>query len=360
MDKQSIKTTNEGVWDADYLNEADFTSAEKEQVSLIAQQIDITMVGEVLHYGSDAQTTLTEFAQTALDSVRTKELGQIGDMLASLAGELKDFECEKEGFLDRIRGKSKNRIDTLKLRYGKAEKSVEKIVATLQAQQIGLMKDIAVCQQMYDYNLQNLRQLTLYIIAGKKKLTDISLVNLPALQKKAEESALPEDAQAVRDMISFCDRFEKRLFDLELTRNVALQMGPQLRLLQNNDSLMAQKIQSALCNTIPLWKGQMVIALGLEHSARAVDAQKTVADITNNLLIKNAEMLKAATLETAREGQRGIVDIETLQATNKMLLETLDGLAEVQREGREKRKNANAELGRIETQLKSRLMAGIN
>lgn len=351
-------TTEKKVYNnPDQLNYSDLTEEEKERVSKLTAQIDIADAEGVLHYGGEAQTAIAEFAATALDNVRTKELGQVGDMLSALAGELRDFDGEKDGFLGKLLGKGKSRITTLKLKYDKAEKSVERLTEGLEEQQMILLRDIALLGQLYEHNLQNFRLLTLYIMAGKGKLRDIYKENVPALKEKAQQSGLPEDAQAVRDMVNLCDRFESKLHDLELTRAVALQMGPQLRLVQSNDTLMAEKIQSALCNTIPLWKSQMVIALGLQHSMQAIRAQREVTDITNALLRKNAEILKSATLETAKENQRGIVDIETLRDTNKMLIETLDEVASIQREGKEARRAATAELLSIENQLKSRLMA---
>lgn len=329
---------------------------ELSRVGELCRAIDIRNSAEILTYGAEPQKKIAEFSESALQNVRTKDLGEVGDMITSLVAELKSLDTEDKGLFGKLFKSASARISVLKSRYGKAEESVEKISGMLDSHQIQLLKDVAVLDQMYDKNLQNFRDLSLYIVAGKQKLEEVQNTLLPELKAKAEASGLAEDAQAARDMADFCSRFEKKIHDLELTRMVAIQMAPQIRLVQNNDTLMAEKIQSTLANTIPLWKSQMVIALGLQHSIQATRAQKEVADMTNELLKKNAEKLKTATTEAAREAERGIVDIETLQETNRLLIETLDEVVKIQEEGHAKRAAAEQELVKLEGEIKEKLL----
>ena len=339
------------------LDDSFLTDAEKKVVNDFAQQIDLTNSTMILQYGSAAQKKLSDFSESALDSVRTKDLGEVGDMISDLVVELKDFDAEEEqkGFLGFFK-KSANRLAGLKAKYDKAEVNVNKIVESLENHQVQLLKDIALMDQMYERNMANYKELSMYILAGKKKLNEVRESVLPQMIEKAKATGAQEDHQAANDMASFCDRFEKKLHDLELTRMVSLQMGPQIRLVQNNDTLMAEKIQSTITNTIPLWKSQMVLALGMEHSIQAMKAQREVSDMTNAMLKKNAEKLKMATIETAKESERGIVDIETLQHTNQMLIETLDEVTRIQDEGRAKRREAESTLALIEGELKQKLL----
>ena len=339
------------------LDDSMLTDAEKQMVEDFSQKIDITDSQLVLEYGSAAQKNVAGFSENALASVRNKDLGAIGETLSSLVVELKGFgeEEEKKGIFGFFK-KAGNKLETMKAQYGKVEDSVNKIARELEQHQITLMKDIAMLDQMYELNLKYYKELTMYILAGKKKLAQVQETELPALQKKAQESGKPEDAQAANDLAQMCNRFEKKLHDLELTRMVSIQMGPQTRMLQNNDTLMVEKIQSSLVNTIPLWKSQMVLALGLEHSRQATAAQAAVTETTNELLKKNADMLKMGTIATAKEAERSVVDIETLQHTNAQLISTLDEVLNIQREGAARRKAAEAELGRIEGELKQKLM----
>ena len=339
------------------LDDSFLTDAEKKVVNDFAQQIDLTNSTMILQYGSAAQKKLSDFSESALDSVRTKDLGEVGDMISNLVVELKDFDAEEEqkGFLGFFK-KSANRLAGLKAKYDKAEVNVNKIVESLENHQVQLLKDIALMDQMYERNMANYKELSMYILAGKKKLNEVRETVLPQMIEKAKATGAQEDHQAANDMAAFCDRFEKKLHDLELTRMVSLQMGPQIRLVQNNDTLMAEKIQSTITNTIPLWKSQMVLALGMEHSIQAMKAQREVSDMTNAMLKKNAEKLKMATIETAKESERGIVDIETLQHTNQMLIETLDEVTRIQDEGRAKRREAESTLALIEGELKQKLL----
>ncbi len=339
------------------LDDSFLTDAEKKVVNDFAQQIDLTNSTMILQYGSAAQKKLSDFSESALDSVRTKDLGEVGDMISDLVVELKDFDAEEEqkGFLGFFK-KSANRLAGLKAKYDKAEVNVNKIVESLEGHQVQLLKDIALMDQMYERNMANYKELSMYILAGKKKLNEVRETVLPQMIEKAKATGAQEDHQAANDMAAFCDRFEKKLHDLELTRMVSLQMGPQIRLVQNNDTLMAEKIQSTITNTIPLWKSQMVLALGMEHSIQAMKAQREVSDMTNAMLKKNAEKLKMATIETAKESERGIVDIETLQHTNQMLIETLDEVTRIQDEGRAKRREAESTLALIEGELKQKLL----
>ena len=337
--------------------EDSLSAAELKQVEDFSKQIDITSTSVILQYGADAQKKIVDFSDAALEKVRTKDLGTVGDMVTNLVTELKDFDVDEEnkGFLG-IFKKAGNKIASLKARYDKVEVNVDKIAGALEDHQIQLMKDIALLDELYNHNLTNFKQLTMYILAGKKKLAEARNVELPKLMAKAKETGLPEDAQVANDYANFCDRFDKKLHDLELTRMVSVQMGPQIRLVQNNDTLMSEKIQSTLMNTIPLWKSQMVLALGIEHSKEAMEAQREVTNFTNELLKKNAEKLKMATIETAKEAERGIVELETLQYTNKQLIDTLDEVKQIHNEGRAKRREAEVELARIESELKAKLL----
>lgn len=338
------------------VDESMLTEQEKKAVNDFAKKIDITDTNLVLNYGVAAQKSVATFSENALSSVRNKDLGEVGETLSNLVVEVKGFgQEEKKGFAGLFR-KQKDKLELMRAQYGKAETSVNRIVSELEKHQVTLMKDIAMLDQMYELNLKYYKELTMYIIAGKKRLAEVRSGELEELRKKAEASGLAEDAQAYNDYAQKCERFEKKLHDLELTRMVSLQMGPQTRLLQNNDTLMVEKIQSSLVNTIPLWKSQMVLALGMEHSRQATAAQSAVAQTTNELLKKNADMLKMGTIATAKEAERSIVDIETLQHTNEQLVSTLDEVVNIQREGAQKRKEAEVELGRIEGELKQKLM----
>ena len=333
------------------------SEAEKKMVADFAEKIDITNSTMILQYGADAQKKMAGFSESALSNVRTKDLGEVGDMLSGLIGELKDFDAEEEskglfGFFK----KQGNKLDVLKTKYSKVETNVEKIAHALEDHQLQLFKDIALLDQMYQKNLVNFKELTMYVLAGKIKLEKIRDTELAELVAKAEATGKAEDAQAANDLAALCDRFEKKLHDLELTRMVSVQMGPQIRLVQNNDTLMAEKIQTTLVNTLPLWKSQMVLALGLEHSNQAMKAQREVTNMTNELLRKNAETLKMGTINVARESERGVIDIETLLQTNNTLIETLDEVIQIQNEGRQKRREAEAQLGRIEGELKQKLL----
>ena len=330
---------------------------EQAMVDSFAEKIDITNSQQVLQYGSACQKKIGDFSEAALSKVSTKDLGEVGDMITNLIGELKSFDAaeEEKGFLGFFKKKG-NQLEQLKTKYNKAETNVENIQSTLEGHQVQLLKDIAMLDKMYDLNMAYFKELSMYILAGKKKLEEVRNGELQEAMDKAKKSGLPEDAQKARDLADQCERFEKKLYDLELTRNISLQMGPQIRLLQNNNSMMAEKIQSTIVNTIPLWKNQMVLALGLAHSQQAMQAERAVTDMTNELLKKNAETLKMGTIETAKESQRGIVDIETLQQTNKSLIETLDELNKIQNEGRAKRAAAEQELTRIEDELKQKMM----
>ena len=332
--------------------------AEQKAVLDFAEKIDLTDSGVVLQYGAAAQKNIVDFSESTLNAVRTKDLGELGDMVTSLVTELKGFsaeEEEKKGLFGLFK-KTSNSIATMKAKYDKAEVNVDKIAEELEKHQLVLMKDVAVLDQMYDKNLEYFKQLSMYILAGEKKLQDERTTTLAQLYDKARASGLPEDAQAANDYAALCDRFEKKLYDLKLTRQISIQMGPQIRMIQNNDTLMTEKIQTSLVNTIPLWKSQMVLALGISHSKQAMEAQRAVSDMTNDLLKKNADMLKIATIETAKESERGIVDIETLQHTNESLISTLDEVMAIQTEGRQKRREAEVELQRIEGELKQKLL----
>ena len=339
------------------IDDSMLNEAEKKAVEEFAKKIDLMDSGLVLQYGAAAQKNVASFSENALGSVRTKDLGQVGDSLAELVVELKDFGAaeEKKGLFGLFK-KAGNRLESMKAEYSKVESNVDRIARELEKHQVVLMKDIAMFDQMYELNLRYYKELTMYILAGKKKLEDVRANELPALKAKAEQTGAQEDAQRYNDMVQMCERFEKKLHDLELTRMISVQMGPQTRLLQNNDTLMVEKIQSSLVNTIPLWKSQMVLALGLEHGRQATAAQSAVTEMTNELLKKNADLLKMGTIQTAKEAERSIVDIETLQHTNQQLISTLDEVLNIQREGAAKRKAAEIELGKIEGELKQKLM----
>ena len=340
------------------LSENNLTPEEKKMVEDFAKTIDVTNSNVILTYGAAAQQKIAGFSESALKSVRTKDMGEIGEMVSNLVTELRAFSPEEEskgGFFSLFK-KPANKIAAMKSKYDKAETSVDKICAQLEAHQIQLMKDVAMLDQMYQVNLNYFKELSMYILAGKRRLNEVRTTILPELMEKARQSGLPEDAQAANDMDALCNRFEKKIHDLELTRVMSIQMAPQIRLVQGNDTLMTEKIQSTIVNTIPLWKSQMVLALGLSHSLDAMEAQRKVTDLTNDLLKKNADALKTATVETARESERGIVDIETLQHTNESLISTLDEVMRIQEEGRQKRRDAEAELGRMEGELKQKLL----
>ena len=339
------------------IDESMLTEEERKVVDEFSKKIDIADSQLVLQYGSAAQKSVASFSESALSSVRTKDLGEVGDTLSDLVVELKSFgEEEDKGGIFGFFKKAGNKMETMKAQYGKAETNVEKIARELEQHQVRLMKDIAMFDQMYELNLKYYKELTMYIIAGKKRLAEVRATDVEALRKKAESTGAAEDAQAYNDMVQMCDRFEKKLHDLELTRMVSIQMGPQTRMLQNNDMLMVEKIQSSLVNTIPLWKSQMVLALGLENSRKATAAQSAVTNATNELLKKNADMLKMGTVAAAKEAERSIIDIETLQHTNQQLISTLDEVIQIQRDGAQKRREAEVELGRIEGELKQKLM----
>lgn len=331
---------------------------EQKMVNDFAEKIDITNSQMVLQYGAASQKKLSDFSETALSRVKTKDMGETGELITSLISELQGFDATTEqpkgifGFFK----KTSNSIEQLKTRYDSADKNVERIKAQLEDHQVTLMKDITMLDKMYELNLVYFKELTMYILAGKKKLAEVRANDLKAAQEKAQRTQLPEDAQAARDLADLCDRFEKKLYDLELTRNVSIQMGPQIRLIQSNDTMMAEKIQTTIVNTIPLWKNQMVLALGIAHSQQAMQAERAVTDATNELLKKNAATLKKGTIEIAKESERGIVDIETLQQTNKQLIETLDELNKIRADGKAKRANAEQELGRIEGELRQKML----
>ena len=330
--------------------------AEKKMVEDFSKQIDLNNTNAILQYGSGTQKKIANFSEAALENVKTKDLGQVGDMLTDVVNELRDFDAEEEkGFLP-IFKKQANKLSTLKAKYEKAEVNVEKICDALETHQVQLMKDVALLDKMYDQNLAYFKELTMYVLAGKKKLAQIRATELPELVSKAKMTGLAEDAQAAKDLEEKCTRFEKKIHDLELTRTIAMQTAPQIRLVQNSDTMMIEKIQSTVVNTIPLWKSQMVLALGVEHASQAAAAQRQVTDMTNQLLRKNAETLKIATVEAARESERGIVDLETLQNTNAALISTLDEVMQIQTEGKAKRRAAEAELQKMENELKNKLL----
>jgi uncharacterized protein YaaN involved in tellurite resistance len=339
--------------DISMLNEA-----EQKLVHDFSKKIDITDTNAILTYGAASQKNIADFSGSTLENVRTKDMGEVGDMLSSLVVQLKGFnygENEKKGFFG-LKKRLQNQIATIKAEYDKASVNVDKIAEMLEKHQVTLLKDAAMLDKMYEINQVYFRELTMYILAGKEKLVECHNTVLPELQKKATESGKPEDAQAVNDYVNMINRFEKKLYDLELTRTISIQMAPQIRLIQNNDSLMVEKIQTSIVNTIPLWKSQMVLALSMHHSQQAMEAQREVTNMTNELLKKNAEMLKTGTIEVAKESERGVADIETLVETNQKLIETLEEVRTIQVEGAQKRKAAEVELGRIDGELKQKLL----
>ena len=342
---------------APVVQEINLTPQEQKMVDDFASQIDITNTQQVMQYGSGSQKKIADFSESALGNVRTKDMGEIGKMLTDVVAELRSFESEEDkGFFGNLFKRSTAKLADMKAKYDKAEVNVNKICKVMEGHQVTLLKDIAMLDKMYDLNMNYYKELSMYIRAGKQKLEHAKNVELPELVAKAEKSGLPEDTQAARDFSAQIDRFEKKIYDLELTKTISLQMAPQIRLIQTNDTAMSEKIQSTLVNTIPLWKSQMVIAIGLTHSTDAARAQKEVSDMTNALLKKNAETLKVATIETAKENERGIVDIETLTQTNQTLISTLDEVMKIQEEGRARRASAEVELTRIENEMKQKLL----
>ena len=343
----------------DPLESIALTDSEKATIDSFSQQIDITKSDITLQYGAAAQKKVSDFSDAALKNIRTKDLGEVGKLLNELVVELKDFDDdddEKKGFFASLFDKGQDKVTRFKVKYDSAEKNVEKVASMLEEHQITLLKDIALLDELYERNNRNSKELAMYILAGRKKLNEVREKQLPELIAKAKASGLPEDAQAANDLEQACVRFEKKLYDLELTRQVSIQMAPQIRLVQNNDTLMTEKIQSTIVNTIPLWKNQIVLSLGIQHSKEAMEAQREVTNMTNTLLRKNAETLHQATVETAKESDRGIVDIETLQHTNEQLIQTLDEVLQIQKEGREKRLAAEEELHKIENELTEKLL----
>ena len=332
------------------------TPEEQKMVNDFAAKIDIENTNQILQYGAGTQKKMADFSDTALENVKTQDLREIGELISNVVGELKDFDVQEEGKFFGFFRKQTSKIENLKNKYDKAQANVEKITDSLQQHQVRLMKDSAMLDKMYEQNLNYFKELTMYILAGKKKLEETRNGKLAEMKNKAALSGLPEDAQAARDLDEKCSRFEKKLHDLELTRTIAMQTAPQIRLIQNNDTVMVEKIQTTIVNTIPLWKSQMVLALGIAHSAEAAQAQRQVTDITNELLRKNAETLHMATVETAKESERGIVDLETLQKTNADLIQTLDDVMRIQMEGRQKRQAAEMEMHRMEEELKRKLL----
>ena len=340
------------------VEETPLSPEEQKMVDDFSEKIDITNSQQVLQYGAACQKKIGDFSDAALSKVRTKDMGEVGGMLTDLVSELKGFDANAQpqkglfGFFKR----AGQQIDDLKLRYSKVETNVEKIEGMLENHQVQLLKDVAMLDKMYEMNMVYYKELTMYIVAGKKKLADVRNNELPKLVEKAKATGLAEDAQAAKDLEDMCTRFEKKLYDLQLTRTVSIQMSPQIRLIQSNDTMMAEKIQTSIVNTIPLWKSQMVLSLGLAHSQQAIEAQRAVTDMTNELLRKNAQALKQGTIEAAKESERGVVDLETLKQTNQNLIETLDEVVKIQTEGRAKRAAAEVELGRIEGELKAKLL----
>ena len=337
------------------LNESMLTDEERKMVDEFSTQIDLYNSNAVLQYGVGTQKKMADFSGDALDNVKTKDMGEIGDMLSGVVTELKNFDEEQKGFLGLFK-KSANKIENLKAKYSKAETNITKITDALEQHQVTLLKDIAMLDKMYDMNLSYFKELSMYILAGKKKLQQTRDNELPALYEKAKTSGLPEDAQAAKDLEELCNRFEKKVHDLELTRMVSVQTAPQIRLVQNSDTMMVEKIQSTIVNTIPLWRSQMVLALGVSHAEEASRAQREVSDMTNVLLQRNAEVLKIAAVESAKESERGIVDMETLKNTNAALISTLDEVVKIQEEGREKRRAAEIEMQNMESDFKQKLL----
>ncbi len=343
--------------EAPVFDESSLSEQERKIVNDFAEKIELSNSNVILQYGSGAQKKIADFSENTLNNVRTKDLGEVGEMLSNVVMELKSFDVDEEekGFFGFFK-RTSNKLTAMKAKYDKAEANIDKIAGALENHQVQLLKDVAMLDKMYELNKVYFKELSMYILAGKKKLAEVEATELPALAEKAKQTNLPEDAQAANDLASLCSRFEKKLHDLELTRMISIQMAPQIRLVQSNDTLMSEKIQSTLVNTIPLWKSQMVLALGITHSQQAAQAQHEVTDMTNELLRKNAATLKMATVETAKESERGIVDIETLRNTNENLISTLDEVLRIQQEGRQKRKEAEQELSKIEGELKQKLL----
>lgn len=357
IEEEVVKVEIKEEKNEEIIDEINLTEEEKRMVDQFVDKIEIKSSNSILQYGVGAQKKISDFSETALNNVRTKDLGEIGDMLSSVVQELKNFEDteDKKGILGFFK-KGKNKISEMKIKYDKVEDNINKMCNNLEKHQIQLLKDIAMLDKMYEINKAYFKELSMYILAGKKKLQKLENEELPILQEKAKRSGLPQDAQEVNDFLALCNRFEKKIHDLELTKMISLQMAPQIRLIQNNDSLMSEKIQSTIVNTVPLWKSQIVLALGVAHSSNAAKVQNEVTNMTNELLRKNAEILKTSTIETAKESERGIVDIETLKVTNESLISTLDEILRIQTEGRQKRKEAEVELRNIEDQLKNKLL----
>ena len=357
QEEVSITKVKEEKKEVEALDESYLTEEEKKMVDQFVEKIEITNSNSILQYGVGAQKKIADFSETALNNVKTKDLGEIGEMLSTVVCELKNFESpdEKKGILGLFK-KTTEKVSAMRVKYDKVEGNINKICTMLETHQIQLLKDVAMLDKMYGINKVYFKELSMYILAGKKKLLKLEKEELPILAERARMSGLPEDAQETNDFMSLCNRFEKKIHDLELTRMISLQMAPQIRLIQNNDSLMSEKIQSTIVNTIPLWKSQIVLALGVAHSSNAAKVQNEVTNMTNELLRKNAATLKMSTIETAKESERGIVDIETLRITNESLISTLDEVLRIQTEGRQKRKDAEVELKNIEEQLKNRLL----
>lgn len=354
--KEEMQTPVPAPEKQEIMDESILTDDERRTVDQFASQIDLTNSTMILQYGAGTQKKMADFSETAMENVKTKDLGEVGDLLSGVVKELRNFDEEEEkGFLG-IFKKTSNKIQSMKAKYAKAETNINEICKVLENHQVLLLKDIAILDKMYELNLTYFKELTMYILAGKKKLQEVRTTKLQELVQKAQMSGLAEDAQEARDLETMCGRFEKKIHDLELTRTISLQTAPQIRLVQGNDTLMVEKIQSTIVNTIPLWKSQMVLALGVEHSAQAAAAQREVTDMTNELLRKNAEKLKMATIDTAKESERGIVDMETLKATNESLISTLDEVMKIQQEGRQKRHEAEQEMQRLENELKGKLL----
>ena len=353
MDKAEIIEVNQ---EPEPMDENILSPEEQQLVDSFAEQIDLDDSNAILQYGAGTQKKMADFSEAALEKVKSKDLGEVGDLLSDVVVELKGFDANEEKGLFGFFRKGKNKVEALKARYNKVEANVEDICRVLEGHQVQLMKDIAVLDKMYEANMTYFKELTMYILAGKKRLADIRSGQLAQLVQRAQMSGLPEDAQSAKDLESKCDRFEKKLYDLELTRTISIQTAPQIRMVQGNNTMMVEKIQSTLVNTVPLWKSQMVLALGVAHSNDAVKAQREVSDMTNELLKKNAETLKMATVETARETERGIVDMETLQHTNQTLISTLDEVMQIQQDGRQKRAEAEVELRKMENELKVKLL----
>ena len=356
--KEKAELAETAAKEPEPMDDSVLSDEERAMVDSFSQQIDLNNTNAILKYGAGVQKKMADFSEAALENVKSKDLGEVGDMLSNVVTELKSFDAEEEskGFLGGLFKKTSNKMTSMKAKYAKAEDNVMQICKSLEAHQVVLLKDIATLDKMYELNLTYFKELTMYILAGKKKLEQVRGEELPALIQKAEASGLAEDAQAAKDLEGLCQRFEKKLHDLDLTRMISIQTAPQIRLVQNSDTMMVEKIQSTVVNTISLWKSQMVLALGLEHSRQATQAQSAVTEMTNQLLQKNADMLKMGTVEAAREAERSIVDVKPLQHTNEQLISTLDEVMKIQTEGSQKRREAEAELGRIEGELKQKLL----